>query len=447
MAQQRAHWSGRLAFVLAAVGSAVGLGNIWKFPYITGVNGGGAFVLIYLFCIAMVGIPIFIAELYIGQKSQKNVVESFEVTDRKGTPWRATGWMGLLSAFLILSFYSVVGGWILDFVVKAASGAFSSEGEDSVRGLLGGLFSDPVRQVVWHFVFMALTIGTVLAGVKNGIERASKILMPILFGLLAVLFLRSLFLPGFGEAVEFLFMPHTEQLTGSGVLEAVGHSFFTLSLGMGAMITYGSYLGTTESLPKIAVTVALLDTLVALAAGVVIFSIVFSFGLEPGAGPGLMFQTLPVLFGKMNGGYFVGLAFFVLVGFAAFTSAISLLEVVVAYWEDTHKVSRLKTALVSGTLIFLLGILSALSTNVLGDFTIFGLTFFDLFDKLTSNYLLPIGGMLISLFFGWRLGPTAVVAVLGKKLGEGYLGTGLLWSARVLAPGGVAAFLIYGLSK
>lgn len=438
----RAHWSNRLAFILAAAGSAVGLGNIWKFPYITGVNGGGAFVALYLVCILVVGLPIFVSELYVGQKAQANVVNAFELTHRPGTPWRLVGWLGLVSAVLILSFYSVVGGWVLDFVVRSVTNQFAGHSDEEIKGMLGTLFSSPGRQLLWHALFMGATMAIVLQGLQQGLERWTRILMPGLFVLLLLLLARAAFLPGFGQALAFLFTPHTEQLTAAGILEAVGHSFFTLSLGMGAMITYGSYLRSGQELTRTVFSVAALDTLIALIAGVIIFSVVFSYGLEPGSGPTLMFQTLPMLFAKLPGGYFVSLAFFLLVAFAALTSAISLLEVVVTYWVEQHGKARGPTVLVIGGGIYLLGILSALSTNLLEGVKVLGLTFFDLADKLTSSVLLPLGGALIALFFGWVLGPRAADEVVGARSPAATL---LTWTARVLAPLAVLVMLINAL--
>ena len=306
----RAHWSGRLAFILAAAGSAVGLGNIWKFPYITGTNGGGAFVLIYLLCIAVVGVPIFIAELYIGQKSQANVVESFNVVAKKKTAWRSTGWLGLISAVLILSFYSVVGGWVLDFLFRSVSGEFLVETESEIQSTLGILFQSPVRQLILHFFFMALCVLIVFRGVQKGLERWNKILMPGLLILLLLMFVYSIWLDGFSKSLAFLFAPDFSALTPAGVLEAVGHAFFTLSLGMGAIITYGSYLKVSERVVPTALAVAGLDTLVALISGLIIFAVVFSFDMEAKAGPTLMFQTLPVLFAKLPAAYWISLFFF-----------------------------------------------------------------------------------------------------------------------------------------
>ncbi len=442
----RAHWSGRLAFILAAAGSAIGLGNIWKFPYITGENGGGAFVLVYLACIAMVGLPILIAEMYIGQKAQKNTVTSFEVIHKKGTFWRVPGWLGLCSAFLILSFYSVVGGWIFDFEFRSLIGEFRGASDEAIEATLGGLFKNWPRQLFWHTVFMGLTVGIVVSGVKDGLERWNKILMPVLLGILGMLLVYSMFLPGFGNAITFLFSPDFSKLTSAGLLEAVGHSFFTLSLGMGTLITYGSYLNKNENLPKIAVAVAFMDTMIALVAGIVIFSVVYTYDMEPSAGPGLILVTLPKLFSKMTGGYFVSVTFFLLVSFAALTSAVSILETVVAYWDETRNVARKKGTIIVGIVIYLVGLLSVFSTNLLDGFRMGkgilakdGLTFFDLFDKLTSSYFLPIGGLLIALFFGWVAGPAAIREA--TKSDSAILNGGLLWTARIVAPLAVFAVL------
>jgi len=428
----RAHWGSRLAFILAAAGSAIGLGNIWKFPYIAGLNGGGLFVLIYLFCILLVGVPVFIAELYVGQQGQKNAVESFEVLSNGRTWWSLPGYLGLISAFLILSYYSVVGGWVLDFEYRSLFFEFSGKSQSEISEILKSLFDNPGRQIFWHFIFMSLVGGVVCSGVSKGLERWNKILMPTLLMILGGLFFYSLSLSGFSKAIEFLFLPHTSEISASSVLEAVGHSFFTLSLGMGAILTYGSYLKKDESLTKVAFTVAFLDTAIALIAGTIIFSIVFTFDLEPAAGPGLIFSTLPSLFVDLPGGSILSILFFLLVTFAALTSAVSILEVVVAYWTEKHGTSRRKTTLLTSVVIFLVGLPSVFSTNLMSEFKIFGLTFFDLFDKITSSYFMPIGGLVISLFFGWRLGREAIFKVVGEK--NKLAAEGLLWATRVVAP-------------
>ncbi len=439
----RAHWSHRLAFILAASGSAIGLGNIWKFPYITGEYGGGAFVLVYLICILAVGLPIFIAELYIGQQGQTNTVSAFEVNHKPKTLWRLPGWIGLLSAFLILSFYSVVGGWVLDYAVQSLLGHFqSSTSEASIGKIFNNLLANGPRQFFFHTIFMGLTILIVANGVKNGLERWSKILMPTLMVLLIILFIHSLFLDGFTQALAFLFKPNMDQLFSKpdAILSAVGHSFFTLSLGMGTMITYGGYLSKKESLVKSAGIAALLDTVIALIAGIIIFSIVFSYGKEPEGGPGLIFVTLPKLLSQMPGAYFISSAFFILVTFAAMTSAVSILEVVVAYAIDALKWSRKKATLVSGLAIYVLGFLSVFSYNKLSDVKIMDLSFLDLFDKFTTNILLPIGGLLIALFFGWVIGPKSLKHIIGDE--NSPFAKGLLFTVRIITPLAVLMLLL-----
>ncbi len=430
---QRSHWSNRLGFILVASGSAVGLGNIWKFPYITGEHGGGAFVLVYLACIMFVNVPIFIAELYIGQRSQADAVSAFEKLHHTGTPWRIAGAMGIVSSFLILSFYSVVGGWVLDFQVKSVLNQFAGKTDQEIGGMLSALFADPKSLLLWHLAFMVLTVGIVIGGISRGIERWGRILMPGLFAILIGLLVWCTSLEGFGKSIDFLFTPNFDKLTGNSILVALGHSFFTLSLGLAAMITYGSYLDRNEDLVKASLAVAAADTTIALASGIVIFSIVFSFGLAPNAGPGLMFSTLPTLFNKMPGGYLVSTGFFSLVAFAALSSSISLLETIVTYFVDKRGLSRSKVTIYAGVAIYLLGILSALSFNTLADFKIGKFTFFDLFDGLTTNILLPLGGLIISLFYGWILSREGVKDSIQGHGGE-LAWKGLMWAARIFAP-------------
>ena len=413
----RGQWTGRVGFILATAGSAVGLGNIWKFPYITGVHGGGAFVLVYLLAIVFIGLSVMIAELVIGRSTQLNPIGAIRKLAGKSSGWQIIGFMGVIAAFVILSFYSVVAGWIMDYIGLSVSGQISydatmtlKQNVDVLQGTLGALLGNGWLQVVLHLVFMAICTGIVMFGIKGGIEKAANILMPLLFVMLVGLFIYTFFLSGSGLAWDFLFNFHFDSLTPAGVLEAVGHAFFTLSLGMGAIITYGSYLSRKESLVSSSFIIAALDTVIALMAGIVIFSIVFSFNFEPGAGPALIFATLPSLFAQMPGGPFISTIFFFLVLVAAITSAISIFEVVVAYFVDTFKMQRKKVTIIVGIVAFLVGILSALSYNELSSVIIptkwlFGVdvVFFDLFDKLASNILLPVSGLLIALFVGWRM--------------------------------------------
>jgi neurotransmitter:Na+ symporter, NSS family len=400
--QPRGQWASRLGFILAAAGSAVGLGNIWKFPYITGQNGGGAFVLVYLFCIAIVGLPIMISELMIGRHTQKDAVGAFTVLENKRSPWKLAGWFSVGAAFVILSYYSVVAGWTLDYVWRALQGAFVGQSPEAIEGMFGGLIGNGTRQIICHFTFIALSLGIVIGGIRKGIERWSKILMPILFALLLLLFINGMLSDGATEALRFMFYPDFSKLTPASVLEAMGHSFYTLSLGMAIIITYGSYLSKGSNIVGASLRVALLDTSIALIAGLAIFSVVFAVGMQPSAGPGLVFKTIPIVFSKMPGGYFLAILFFLLIAFAALTSTISLLEAQVAYLIDERGWGRKQATSFLALLCFVVGVPSALSYNVLGSWTPLGdLSFFDSVDLIASNYLLPISGLLISVYVGW----------------------------------------------
>ena len=397
---KREHWGSRLGFILAAAGSAVGLGNIWKFPYMAGANGGGAFLVIYLGLVFTVGLSVMLAEFVIGRMSEKNAIGAF--AKLKGGLWPIIGVFGVAAAFIILSFYSVVAGWTISYMIKSVTGALAVEDPAALGDIFGTFIADTTSPLVFHAVFMALTVFVVLAGVGGGIERASKILMPALFALLIVLIVRSVTLPGGIEGVAFLLSPDFSKVTWSTVSDALSQAFFSLSLGMGAMITYGSYLSKKENLPGSAGWVTLLDSAVAVMAGLLILPAVFAFGFDPSAGPGLTFITLPAVFAQMPFGAFFAFLFFLLLAIAALTSAVSILEVVVAYFVDDRGVSRKSAAVIIGFVIFLLGIPSSLSMGVMGDVKIIaGKNFFDLMDFISSSLLLPIGGLFISLFVGW----------------------------------------------
>jgi neurotransmitter:Na+ symporter, NSS family len=389
--KSRGSWSGLVGFVLAAVGSAVGLGNVWRFPYITGQYGGGAFVILYIACVLIVGIPIMLAEFLIGRKTQSNAVGAFRAL-RPGSPWVLTGWLGVVSGFVILSYYSVVGGWVLHYVLLSLRDQFSSRSPDEIAALFGALEASAWAQIFWHSVFMLLTISIVSGGIQKGIEWGNKVMMPILVLLLCALLVYALQTEGASRGIDFLLRPRWQELGPTAVLEALGQALFSLSLGMAAMITYGSYLSKKTNLVHSAFYVAIGDTLVAALAGLVIFPLVFTFQLEPTAGPGLLFRTLPIVFAGLPGGQVVALAFFVLLTFAALTSAISLLEVVAAYFIDERGWSRRRASWILGGIIFALGIPSDLTVNFLG-----------LMDALATNYLLPAGAILIALFTGWGL--------------------------------------------
>jgi neurotransmitter:Na+ symporter, NSS family len=444
--QNREKWGSKVGFVLAAAGSAIGLGNIWKFPYIAGANGGASFVLVYLICIAVIGLPVLIAEILIGRTTQRNPVGAF-LKLSKSKFWASLGGMGVLAGFLILSFYAVIAGWAIGYIIESINGNFFLWPDPTASA---EHFNNLVSNVYWimgYFAFfMVLTIVIVFAGVQRGIERASKIMMPILFILLIILMIRGLTLPGAGKGIDFLWNPDWSKITASTILLALGHAFFTLSLGMGAMLTYGSYMSEEDNIPSAAFQIVVLDTLVALIAGMAIFTSVFSVGLDPAAGPGLIFHTLPGVFVKMPGGYFFSILFFIALVIAALTSSISLLEVVVSYFVDELKWKRHNAAIVLGIITFLIGVPSALSFNVLKDFHIFGKNIFDVVDYLASNILLPLGGLLISIFVAWVWGFDKVLINLKKgaeKLFNNYPWTITFWKIfiRYLSP--VLIFLVF----
>ncbi len=404
MEQKRENWGSKTGFILAAAGSAIGLGNIWKFPYIAGENGGASFIIVYLICIAIIGLPVLMAEILIGRTAQRDPVGAFYKL-KQSKFWAAVGGMGIVGGILILSFYAVIAGWSLGYIVESFSGNFfdftsPASSSDHFNSLVGNIYWN----IGFFALFMLLTMAIVYSGIKNGIERGSKILMPILFILLIIVMIRGVTLEGAGKGLDFLFNPDWSKINPQAILIALGHAFFTLSLGMGAMLTYGSYMSKKDSIPNASLQVVVLDTVIALIAGIAIFTAVFAVGLDPAAGPGLLFHTLPSVFIQMPGGYLFSILFFVLLSIAALTSAISLLQVVVSYYIDEKKWNRHKAVIIMGFCIFLLGIPSVLSYNYLADFTIFGLNFFDLVDFIASNIMLPLGGMLIAIFVGWIWG-------------------------------------------
>ena len=401
---QRGFWRSRWGFILAASGSAVGLGNVWKFPYIVGQNGGGAFLLIYLICIFVIGTPIMLTEFSLGRKTNRNPVGAFDQL-KPNSLWVGIGYMGVLAGFFILSFYGVVGGWTFAYIVKSITGSvleFASPKEAAV--FFGSFIGNTGEVLFYHAMFMGTCIAIVLKGVHGGIEKACDILMPTLVVILFLLMLRSLTLDGAMDGVAFYLTPDFSKVDIHVVLIALGQAFFSLSLGMGCMITYGSYLSDKESLTSSTVYVVIFDTLIALLVGMVIFPAVFSMGLEPTEGPGLVFSVLPTVFASMPLGHGVAIIFFILLAIAAITSGISLLEVVVAYFIDQRGWQRKKAVLVVGSAIFAFGIPSGLSFGIMADVKLLGMNFFDHIDNIASNYFLPLGGMLTAIFVGWVWG-------------------------------------------
>jgi NSS family neurotransmitter:Na+ symporter len=429
---------------MAATGSAVGLGNIWRFPYITGEYGGGAFVLMYLACVFLVGIPIMMSEVMLGRRGRQSPINTMDALSKEeglNPAWRYLGWMGVVAGFLILSFYSVVAGWTLEYIFHAGSGSFLTATDGEIGETFDSLLRDPGQLMAMHTLFMALTVVVVSMGVKSGLERAVKYLMPALFILLLIMVGYAMSTDGFQEGLYYLFYPDWSKLSGEGFLAALGQAFFSLSLGMGAIMVYGSYLPDDASIGHTSVSIALADTLVAIMAGLAIFPLVFAYGLEVSSGPGLIFVTLPIAFGQMPYGQIFGTGFFVLLLFAAWTSSISLLEPAVAWLVENRGIARPKAAAIAGVIAWILGIGSVLSFNLWQDYTIFNKTYFDIMDYVTSNILLPLGGLLIAIFSAWLMSRKSVVAELG--LGEGFLFQAWLFVVRFVAPIGVVVIFLH----
>ncbi|MBT3517901.1 MAG: sodium-dependent transporter [Candidatus Marinimicrobia bacterium] len=416
--QNREQWGSRLGFILAASGSAVGLGNIWKFPHMAGENGGGAFTFVYLICILVVGLPIVIAEFVIGRKTQLSPVGAFETIAPKSN-WKWVGMLGVASAFVILSFYGVVGGWTLKYTLISLTGGFNElAGNPELSGkLFTNFISGSLAPILWQVIFMAITIVVIIQGVKGGIEKWTKVMMPAILIILIMLMIRGLTLPNGMQAIDFLFKPKFDDLTASSIVLALGHSFFTLSLGMGTMITYGSYLRNDQNLLSSALWIIFLDTVIALMAGVAIFATVFAMGANPGEGAGLIFVVLPTIFPEIAGGAIWGTLFFFLLFMAALTSAISILEVITAYFIDEKGWSRQKATIIFGSVITGVGALCSLSMGTYNITALAGMSFFDVLDYLSSKYMLPIGGMLTGVFVLVRWGIPNFISemVVGMK--------------------------------
>ncbi len=400
--QNRDQWGSKLGFILAAAGSAVGLGNLWKFPYTAGQNGGGAFVIVYFAMLLLVGFTLMLAELVIGRHTQLNAVGAYRKIKKN---WAFVGGIGVLASYLILSVYSVIGGWVINYIVKALTGVFNTGDLNALNDVFGNFISNPTQPIIYQAIFVILTLGIVIGGISGGIEKYSKILMPGLFIMMLLIMIRSVTLPGAAEGIKYLLVPDFSKINGSVMLAALGQVFFSLSLGMGIIITYGSYLGKDTDLPQSAITIPLIDTGVALMAGLIVLPAVFAFGIDPTQGPGLIFVTLPAVFAQMPLGQLFAILFFVLVLFAALTSSISLLEASVSYVVDARNWSRKKATCILAAGVFLIGIPSSLSQGSLSHIKLFrGLNIFDTVDFFTSNVLLPLGGLLLCIFIGWVWG-------------------------------------------
>jgi len=399
---KRDSFGSRMGVIMAAAGSAVGLGNIWRFPYILGENGGGAFLIIYLVIVFAIGIPVMMSELLIGRRSQRNPVGAFRAL-APGKPWYLVGMMGIVAAFMILAFYTAVAGWTLEYIYQTLIGGFVGKSSGELTVMFDSFRSESLRPALWFSVFMLATSAIVWGGVRKGIEKSTKIMMPLLFVILILMCIKALTLPGAGKGVEFLFRPDFSKITGNTVLMALGQAFFSLSIGMGTLITYGSYIPKDNKLGSTAVQVSMIALLVAVLAGVAIFPAVFAFGISPSSGESLTFIVLPGIFQQMTGGMIFAFSFFFLLAIAALTSTISVLEVIVAYFSEQLNMKR-RTAIILATgSMFILGISASLSWGMMSNVKLFRLNIFDLFNFTTANILLPLGGLLIVAFLGWFL--------------------------------------------
>lgn len=406
MTRAREHWGSRLGFIFAAAGSAIGLGSLWKFPYVTGQFGGGAFVLIYLLSTLFICVPLFCAELLMGRASQRSTVGAFSQLARHNQNWKGVGWLAIASTVIVFSYYAVVAGWTLNYVLLSLTQFTKGKSPDEIQGVFAILLKSGSINVLWQAAFLLITAGVVIGGVRKGIEHWSKILMPVLLILLVGLFCYGITLSGFGEATRFVLWPDFSRLTPSGILSALGLSFFTSSLGFGIILTYGSYLKPAESIPKTAIIVLLFTLAISLIAALMIFPIIFTFHLPPSGGPGLLFKTLPVLFEQLPATLLISTAFFLLLVFTALTSTVSLLENLVANCMELFNWSRRKSVWWTTCLVFVVGLPSALAGSGAlfpSWVEMYGEDFFGTISNTWDRWFLPITGLLTSLFVGWKI--------------------------------------------
>ncbi len=440
-------FASKFGVLVAAAGSAVGLGNLWRFPYMVAENGGAAFIIIYILFMVVLCLPVMLAEFVIGRRSRRDAVGAFDVLAPR-TPWKTIGVMGVIASFVILAFYCVVGGWTLSYIFNSFSPSFLTHTEADYANLFHALVASPLQPVLWALLFILFTALVVAGGVKNGIERYSKILMPMLFVIVVLLAVRSLTLDTEMKGLRYLFTPDFSKVTPDVVLGALGQAFFSLSIGMGCMITYGSYVPKSNNLLTTSWSVMGTDLLFALLSSLAVIPAVFAFGIPPGEGPGLVFVTFPEIFAKLPLGNLLSIVFFVLLAIAALTSSISLFEVITAYLVDARRFSRRKAVWLVGIAIGVIGSIASLSQGILSSFTLLGRNFFSMCEDLSSNIMLPVGGILISLFVGWYMKPADVKDELSN---DGALRVGLfnvvLFILRYLAPAAILVILLYGLFK
>lgn len=442
---QRDSFSTNFGAIAAIAGSAIGLGNIWRFPYVTGENGGGAFLFIYLIFIVSIGVPVMISEFIIGRSTQRNPYGAFRLL-APGKPWFLIGLMGVLAAFFILSFYTTVAGWTLEYFYQSVTGNLGGKGHDELTAMFSSFLDHPFRPYLWFLIFMGLTALIIISGVKNGIERYTKLLMPLLFILLLLLVIRSLTLKGAGEGLKFLFRPDFSKITPKVILEALGQGFFSLSIGMGTLITYGSYIRKKDNLTRTASLVVFSDTMIAIVAGVAIFPAVFALGGSAASGEGLMFVVLPEVLHKLPFGNIFSLLFFILLAVAALTSTISVLEVIVAFLVEERNMPRKKATVIATVSVSILGLLTVASLGSLKDFTILGKNIFGILEYLTANIMLPLGGLFIVIFTGWFLSRAILKSEMTNngEIKTRYLPVYLVL-VRYLAPVAIACVFLYSL--
>lgn len=441
--EKREGFGSKFGLLAAAVGSAIGLGNIWRFPYITGQYGGGAFLVVYLIIAALIGLPLMLSEFVIGREGKKDAIGSFkELAPKK--PWYMSGVLGVLAAFFILSYYGVVAGWTLEYIVKSLTNSFAGQSSEQISSMFTNFISHPTKPVFWQVTFMAITGLIVATGIEKGIEKVSKIMVPLLLLIVIILDIKALTLPGGMEGFKFLFKPDFSKIDRTVVLGALGHAFYSLSLGMGIMITYGSYIGEEINLGKTALQISILDTLIALLAGIAIFPAVFAYGVDPTSGAGLVFMTLPNVFSQMPGGYFFSVLFFLLIALAALTSTISLLEVVVAFLVDSFKVERKKASILSFASITIVGVFASLSQGPLSHIEIFGNNIFDFLDTTTANYFLTTAALISIVFLGWFFSKDKIENQLTNKgtIKAGYINL-YYFMIRYIVPIGIIFIFLY----
>ncbi|MCH8321984.1 MAG: sodium-dependent transporter [Proteobacteria bacterium] len=447
-------WSSKWGFLMAAIGGAVGLGNIWRFPYMTGENGGGAFVLIYLVAVVFVAIPILIAELQLGKRGHRDIISGTEkvaIAAGRSPRWRLIGWLGMLAAFFVLTYYSVVAGQVLDYVVQSLTGGFSGVSPEEARAEFDNLQSNPPRMILWHTVIMAITVGIVARGISGGIEKAAKIMMPAFFVMLMAMFFYAMVVGDFVRGWDYMFSFNFDQVKPETALMAIGQAFFSIGIGFGYMLAYGSYLPKDISIPRTSVIISLADAGVAIIAGLVIFPLVYAFGQVPDEGPDLIFRILPMVFAEMQYGSAVGAVFFILLTFAALSSAIAIMQPAVSYLEEKHGLSVKAAALSVGALAWLIGLGSVFSYNIWAEHSLLpmfetfaGKHVMDVIDYITANYMMLVGGILISVFVGWSFKPGWAESEF-QGVSPVFF-TIWLWLVRVFAPAAVAIALYVQLS-